>query len=85
PTAMRLYINGQLDGETVRESNYASTGDAIQLTRVGAAELIVPCDGACKTRFPFNGSIDELMVFDYPLSASEVLTMYQNFDIYKED
>ena len=84
PSSMRLYINGVLDSESITESNYAVTGDAIQLTRVGSSELIVPCDGRCRGRFPFNGTIDELMVFDYPLSASEVLNMYQNFDAYKQ-
>ncbi|MDZ7801097.1 MAG: thiol-activated cytolysin family protein [Trueperaceae bacterium] len=82
---MRLYVNGQLEeGSDTGNSRYAPTGDAIQLTRVGSSELIVPCNGRCGGRFPFDGSIDELMVFDYPLSKSEVLNMYQNFEVYKE-
>jgi len=83
PSSIRLYINGKLDSERVTQDAYGVSGDAIQLTRVGSSELIVPCNGRCGGRFPFNGSIDELMVFDYPLSASEVLTMYENFEAYK--
>lgn len=85
PDLMRLYVNGQLARNVGNpDGTYAPTGDAMQLTRIGSSELIVPCDGRCRGMFPFDGSIDELMVFDYPLSASEVLNMHQNFEVYKD-
>jgi len=35
-------------------------------------------------RWPFNGSIDEIMIFDRALTAEEVQVMYQNFAQYKQ-
>jgi hypothetical protein len=37
-----------------------------------------------RRRTPFNGSIDEIMIFDRALTADEVQAMYQNFAQYKQ-
>ena len=81
PTTMRLYVNGELASETVLTGTYTPTS-GIQLTRVGSGELISPCNGQCTHRYPFNGSIDELMVFESPLTADEVFNMYERFGDY---
>ncbi len=80
---MRIFVNGELVGENVVISAYASTKPRpdtdLTMTRVGASELNT--DGS--RRNPFNGSIDEIMVFDRALSNEEVRGIYQNFIEYK--
>ena len=51
----------------------------LNMTRIGASELT--SEG--NRRYPFNGSIDEVMVFDRALSADEVRAIFQNFATYK--
>jgi hypothetical protein len=53
------------------------------MMRVAASELCETQFGSGFRRFPYNGSIDELMVFDRALTADEVLAMYQNFALYE--
>lgn len=81
-TSMRLYVNGELATEAVSVSRYDGVhGDP--LTRIGTSELAHGADGATRHQWPLNGSIDELMLFERPLSASEVALRYQNFADYK--
>ena len=82
-TSIQLYVNGQDVTGTLIASRYTATrGDA--LTRVGTSELARDnVDGATAHRFPLDGSLDELMIFDRALSADEVAVMHQNFDAYK--
>ena len=82
-TSIQLYVNGQDVTGTLTASRYTATrGDA--LTRVGTSELARDnVDGATAHRFPLDGSLDELMIFDRALSADEVAVMHQNFDAYK--
>jgi hypothetical protein len=80
---LRLYVNGELAADDVYLSNYSPTTPRpdtdINMTRVGASELT--SEG--NRRYPFNGSIDEVMVFDRALSAGEVRAMFQNFTTYQ--
>ncbi len=84
---MRVYINGTLRASTVRNSTYTpcprTFESAATLTRIAASELCEDSAGRGFRRFPFNGSIDELMVFDRALTADEVSAMYQNFALYE--
>lgn len=81
---MSLYVNGELVSNTVSVGNYRAVEPRpdtdLTMTRLGSAELLT--DGA--RRNPFNGSIDEVMVFDYALSSEEVRVIYQNFERYKQ-
>jgi hypothetical protein len=81
---MQLYVNGELVADTVTLSRYTPTQPRpdtdLSMARVGASELTT--EGA--RRFPFNGSLDEIMVFDQALSGEEVQAMYQNFGNYKQ-
>lgn len=81
---MQLYVNGELAADTVQIDRYVPTRPRpdtdLTMTRVGASELT--SDG--QRRYPFNGSIDEIMVFNRALSGEEVQAMYQNFARYKE-
>ena len=81
---MRVYINGTLRGSTVGNSTYTPCprpGGYTQ-TRIAASELCEDSAGIGFRRFPFNGSIDEVMVFDRALTGDEVAAMYQNFERY---
>jgi hypothetical protein len=50
------------------------------MTRIGSSELMPDAS----RRTPFNGSIDEIMIFDRALAEDEVRAMYQNFAQYKQ-
>jgi hypothetical protein len=80
---MSVYVNGELVADEVYISNYTPTTPRpdtdITMTRVGSSEL----DSNGARRFPFNGSIDEVMVFDRALSTEEAAAIYQNFEQYK--
>ncbi len=83
---MRVYVNGNLAGSSVGNSTYTPCprpGGYTQ-TRIAASEMCEDSFGAGYRRFPFNGSIDEVMVFDRALTAEEVQAMYQNFAQYKQ-
>lgn len=79
---MRLYVNGELAAEDVVLSEYRPTdprpGTDLNMTRIGASELT--SEG--NRRYPFNGSLDEVMVFDRALTPDEVRAMFQNFSAY---
>ncbi len=81
---MRLYVNGELAGRTVTSSRYVPSQPRpdtdLTMTRIGSNEL----NGDGVRRFPFNGSIDEIMIFDRALTGDEVGAMYQNFEQYKQ-
>ncbi|MFZ0546100.1 MAG: thiol-activated cytolysin family protein, partial [Candidatus Promineifilaceae bacterium] len=81
---LSIYVNGELKADRVFLSSYAAhtprPDTDLTMTRIGASEL--EPDGSRRT--PFNGSIDEIMVFDHALSGDEVMAMYQNFARYKQ-
>ena len=79
---LRLYVNGILRGSTVNSSTYTPCSNARMYTRIAASELCYDITGNVYWRFPYNGSIDEMMVFDRALTADEVAAMYQHFDRY---
>jgi hypothetical protein len=82
--SLHIYVNGELwaDGVTVgRYTAFEPRPDTdLTMTRIGSSELMP--DGSRRT--PFNGSIDEIMIFDRALTGEEVRTMYQNFAQYKQ-
>lgn len=53
------------------------------MMRVASSELAADGVGSSFRRFPYNGSIDERMVFDRALTDEEVLAMYQDFSRYE--
>jgi hypothetical protein len=81
---MRLYINGEVWGDVVRIGRYEAylprPDTDLTMTRVGSSELL--SDGSRRT--PFNGAIDEIMIFNRALTAEEVRAMHQNFGQYKQ-
>ena len=81
---LRVYINGILRASTVGSSTYTPCRPtSYTMTRIAASELCDVGGGVLSNRFPFDGSIDELMVFDRALTADEVAAMYQNFELYQ--
>jgi len=83
--ALQVYVNGNPVGGAVAPSNYANclSPTFLTMTRVGSSELCENAVDGVFRRFPFDGSIDELMVFDRALTATEVKAMYQNFALYQ--
>jgi len=80
---MQVYVDGNPVGGSVGNSTYTPCTLGHARTRIAASE---PCEAsidATAYRFPYDGSIDELMVFDRALSGEEVLAMYQNFALYE--
>jgi hypothetical protein len=81
---MRLYVNGEVWADTVRIGRYGAhqprPDTDLTMTRVGSSEL----NPNGSRRSPFNGSIDEIMIFDRALTAEEARAMYQNFAQYKQ-
>jgi hypothetical protein len=81
---MRLYVNGEVWGDVVRIGRYGAhqprPDTDLTMTRVGSSELMPDAS----RRTPFNGSIDEIMIFDRALAEDEVRAMYQNFAQYKQ-
>jgi hypothetical protein len=77
---MRLYVNGEVWGDVVRIGRYEASlprpDTDLTMTRIGSSELMP--NGSRRT--PFNGAIDEIMIFDRALAEDEVRAMYQNFD-----
>src|SRR3989344_1152293 len=64
-----LYINGQLNaGPTAQSKTPTASGDALS---IGVA------DGGNPTDAPFDGSIDEVRVYDRALTSSEVERLYK--------
>jgi hypothetical protein len=85
--ALQVYVNGNPVGGGVYGSHYTPPRPRpdtdLTMMRVASSELAVDSFGSAFRRFPYNGSIDELMVFDRALTADEVLAMYQNFELYE--
>jgi hypothetical protein len=85
--ALQVYVNGNPVGGGVYQSSYSPSQPRpdtdLTMMRVASSELAVDGTGNTFRRYPFNGSIDELMVFDRALTADEVLAMYQNFALYE--
>lgn len=82
---LRVYINGILRAVTIGNSTYTPCplpGGYTQ-TRIAASELCEDSAGIGFRRFPYEGSIDEVMVFDSALTGDEVQAMYQNFALYE--
>ncbi len=85
--ALQVYVNGNPVGGDVYESTYTPSQPRpdtdLTMMRVASSELAEDQFGIGFRRFPFDGSIDELMVFDRALTDDEVLAMYQNFGLYQ--
>ena len=85
--ALQVYVNGEPAGAGVFQSTYVPTQPRpdtdLTMMRIASSELTVEGSGNVNRRFRYNGSIDELMVFDRALTADEVLAMYQNFALYE--
>jgi hypothetical protein len=81
---MRLYVNGEVWADAVTVGRYGALQPRpdtdLTMTRIGSSELMP--DG--RRRTPFNGAIDEIMIFDRALAEDEVRAMYQNFAQYKQ-
>jgi len=86
-SALQVYVNGNSVGLGIVKSTYEPSqprpNTDLTMMRVASSELAVDGTGNGYRRFPFDGSIDELMVFDRALTANEVLAMYQNFELYE--
>lgn len=72
PSGFRLYINGAQRDVEDQEEGFVSCG--------GFLESLNPFHigiGHCATGFcaPFNGSIDEVRIYDRPLSETEILAL----------
>ncbi|MFD8690718.1 LamG-like jellyroll fold domain-containing protein [Streptomyces sp. NPDC059651] len=65
--ALSLYVNGALAGSTP----YTTAWDARRGLQIGAGKY----DGVVKSFFP--GTIDELRIFDKPISSTEVANLYR--------
>ena len=85
--ALQVYVNGNPVGGGVVSGAYAPSQPRpdtdLTMMRVASSELAVDGTGNSFRRFSYDGSIDELMVFDRALTADEVLAMYQNFALYE--
>jgi hypothetical protein len=85
--ALQVYVNGNPVGGGVVSGSYAPSmprpDTDLTMFRVASSELGEDTFGIGFRRFPYNGSIDELMVFDRALTDDEVLAMYQNFALYQ--
>lgn len=82
--ALQIYVNGNPVGGGVVSGNYGNCNGFGTVTRIASSELCANASGPALRRFAFNGSIDEVMVFDRALTAEEVQAMYQNFEQYKQ-
>ncbi len=71
-TNMSIYIDGNLDNTLIDGDFFYSSAEPF---RIGAGD-----DGVGGTARFFNGSIDEVMVFDRALSVQEVKDLYE-FDL----
>src|SRR5690606_9150604 len=85
--SMRVYVDGVLAASSVTTGNYVPAqlegGPSLTMTRLGASELYAPGGtGGSAPRFAYDGSIDEVMIFDRSLTAEEVLALYQNVGNY---
>ncbi|MFI1743271.1 LamG-like jellyroll fold domain-containing protein [Thalassobellus sediminis] len=71
---LRVYLNGSFlsDLNETGVTGIAEVSDLI-LGNIGEIELLNGTDPA-----PYKGKIDELKIFNYPLSASEVSSIYHN-------
>jgi hypothetical protein len=71
---LRLYMNGALVKETAIAKANAGIGEASDLIigNIGALEFL----SAANKPAPYKGMLDELKIFNYALSADEVLGLY---------
>lgn len=85
--ALQVYVNGNPVGGGVYTSSYSPSQPRpdtdLTMMRVASSELAVDGAGSAFRRYPYDGSIDELMVFDRALTAEEVLGMVRNFALYQ--
>ena len=73
---LRIYTNGAFTNEKTDDTGTAiGIGEATDLVigNIGALELF-----ANTTPAPYKGKLDELKIFNYALSASEIATIYNN-------
>jgi hypothetical protein len=64
PTDMRIYVNGKLDGQ----KNYVSALGTCSNTLIGRF--------SDETNYEYNGSLDDVRVYNRALSAAEVMQLY---------
>jgi hypothetical protein len=71
---LRLYMNGALVKETTISKANAGIGEASDLIigNIGALEFLATANKPA----PYKGALDELKIFNYALSAEEVLGLY---------
>ncbi len=66
-TTMKVYVDGSLENTIVTSAN--SQNGSLRAERIGAGHTATPADF-------WNGQIDNLMVFDALLSASDITALY---------
>jgi hypothetical protein len=66
-TEVNIYINGTLDKAELRPSTISANNDNLQIGRYGSS---------CSEQSYFNGLIDELVIYNRPLSADEIQEHY---------
>jgi len=69
---LNIYVNGQLEGTTA-QANYLASGGSNTIWIGGVNSAYSGCAGYIG---PFNGTIDEVSVWNKSLSASEVYQLY---------
>ncbi|WP_205508958.1 LamG-like jellyroll fold domain-containing protein [Longitalea arenae] len=71
---LRLYMNGALVKETAITKAHAGIGEASDLIigNIGALEFL----STANKPSPYKGKLDELKIFNYALSADEVMALY---------
>ena len=69
---LKIYVNGELKGSSARAGNLTSTTVTAQ---IGAGEqTTLTCNY-------WNGTIDEVRIYNRALSADEVLRLYQGYEV----
>ncbi|MDI6738540.1 MAG: LamG domain-containing protein, partial [Nanoarchaeota archaeon] len=66
---IRIYVNGTLDGRTEKAGPRTTGNDPI-------ADIGYPDSGG--EQYPFNGTIDEVRIWNATLAADQILALYQN-------
>ena len=70
----KIYVNGLLEGEDYRGSIEATGAPGMCRSRIGANVLAFGCFGSAGELF--NGSVDELRIYNRVLSGAEIYDLY---------
>ncbi len=65
--SLRLYLNGQLDTAIPKTGNVSYSSESLF---IGVAH------GGCSTAYCFDGAIDDVLIYNRPLTNTEILDMY---------